>query len=137
MRKRRRTMHACEGGLAYYLVALRKPKTLHSRARNVSPPSHRRALEPRLQERADARERATALWYDACVEVPRMRHARPHFDFDLASRGFEFLGHADRVVAQDLVAAHVDQRRRQPGRIAVKRRGVMIARIGTFLQQRL
>src|SRR5215831_17766336 len=99
LRKRRRTMHACEGGLACYLVALREPKTLHSRARNVSPPSHRKASEPLLQERADARERAPALRYDTCVEVPGMGHARPHLDFDVASRRFQFLGHADRVVA--------------------------------------
>src|SRR5262245_28043825 len=74
-------------------------RTLHSRARNVSPPSHRKASEPLLQERADARERATALRYDACKEVPGMGHARPHLDFDVASRRFQFLGHADRVVA--------------------------------------
>src|SRR5215475_13878208 len=101
--------------------------TILTRA-DVSPPSQPRALEPLLQERADARERAPALRYDACVEVPRMGHARPYLDFDVASRRFQFLGHADRIVAQDLIAADVDQRRRQPGRVAVERGGVVIAR---------
>src|SRR5262249_28182752 len=67
---------------------------------------------------------------NAREEVPGVRHARPHFDLHLASRRAQFLGHPDGVVAQNFVAANVDQRGRQPSRVAIERRGVVIARIG-------
>jgi hypothetical protein len=56
--------------------------------------------------------------------VPDMRHARPYFELDLTGCSSHALGHAHGIVAQDLVAADLDQGRRQPGRIAIERRGV-------------
>ena len=58
-----------------------------------------------------------------------MRHARPHLQLDLAAGLSHPLGHAHRIVQQDLVAADLDQGRGQPLRVAVKRRGVRIAPI--------
>src|SRR5262245_27186909 len=87
--------------------------------------------DPLLQERADARDRMLAFRQNARVEMPGMRHARPHLDLDLASRRAQLVRHPHGIVAQDFVAADMDQRRRQAGRIAVKRRGVLMARVGT------
>src|SRR5438067_1307039 len=62
--------------------------------------------------------------------VPDMRHARPDFQRDLTPRLAHPLGHPRGVVAQDLVAADLEQRRRQSARIAVKRRDIRIAGVG-------
>ena len=59
-----------------------------------------------------------------------MRHARPDFEFDLASRPAHPLGHSHRVVAQDLVAADLNQSWRQAAGIAIERRDIGIAGIG-------
>ena len=84
-------------------------------------PANVPVLQPLLQEGADARDGITALRQDAREVVPSMRHARPYLDFDVASRPSQFVGHANGVIAQDLIAADVDQSGRQSRRIAIKR----------------
>jgi len=49
-----------------------------------------------------------------------VRHARPYFELDLTSGGAHPLRHAYGIVEQDLVA-DLDERRRQSGRVGVKR----------------
>ncbi len=61
--------------------------------------------------------------------MPDMEHARPHFEFDLAATCSQALGHSHRIIAQCLIAADMDESRRQARRIAVKWRGVGRARI--------
>src|SRR5262245_628933 len=71
----------CENGeglcvhatVVWLLTSSRCVKRKHDiRARaNIGPPSQPRALEPLLQERADARERAAALRHDACSTPSR------------------------------------------------------------------
>src|SRR5262249_12061006 len=84
-------------------------------------PANLPVLQPLLQEGADACNGVAALRQDAGEVVPGMRHARPYLDFHLTPCRPQFVGHADRIVAQDLIAADVDQRGGQSGRIAIKR----------------
>jgi hypothetical protein len=59
-----------------------------------------------------------------------MRHARPYFELDMTPRGTHAIGHAHGVIAQHLVAADLDDCRRQSGGIAVKRRDIGSAWVG-------
>jgi hypothetical protein len=58
-----------------------------------------------------------------------MEHARPRLEFDLTAHCSQALGHSDRIIAQCLVAADMNESRWQARQIAVKRRGVGRARI--------
>src|SRR5215472_4413565 len=82
--------------VVWLLTSSRCVKRKHDiRARaNLSPPSQRRASESLLQERADPRQRLTALRYDTCKQMPRVWHTRPHFDFHVGSRRLQSLGHS-------------------------------------------
>jgi len=62
--------------------------------------------------------------------MPDVRHARPYLELDLTSRFTHPIGHSHRVIAQHLVAADLNDRRRQTGRIAVERRDIGRARVG-------
>jgi len=59
-----------------------------------------------------------------------VRHTRPYFELDLTRRGAHSVGHAHRVIAQYLVAADLNERRREARRIAVERRHVRCPWIG-------
>src|SRR5690242_21873071 len=61
--------------------------------------------------------------------MPNMEHARPRLEFDLTAHCSQALGHSDRIIAQCLVAADMNESRWQARQIAVKRRGVGRARI--------
>ena len=61
--------------------------------------------------------------------MPNMEHARPRLEFDLTAHCSQALGHSDRIIAQCLVAADMNESRWQSRQIAVKRRGVGRARI--------
>ena len=63
-------------------------------------------------------------------DMPHVRHARPYFELDLTPGGAHAIGHPHGVVAQHLIAADLNDRRGQPGGIAVKRRDIGSARIG-------
>lgn len=95
-----------------------------------SPSSLGRAERLLPHEGADSRDRPTRLGQERHEGVPDMRHARPDFERDTAAGIAQPLGHPHRIVAQDLVAADMQQGRRQAPQIAVERRGVRVARIG-------
>ena len=59
-----------------------------------------------------------------------MRHPRPYFEFDLTSGGAHPLRHAQGIIEEDLIAADLDERGRQSGRVGIKRRRMRLARIG-------
>jgi len=67
---------------------------------------------------------------DPRPDLPGVRHPRPYFEFDLTSGGAHPLRHAHGIIEEDLVAADLDERRRQSGRVGVKRRRIRRARIG-------
>src|SRR6266852_5560261 len=85
-----------------------------------------------LHEGADTLDGGMRLRDDPCPQVPGMRHPRPDFELDPTSGGTHPIGHAHGIVEQDLVAADLDEGRRQTGRIAVERRCIGRARIGTI-----
>ena len=90
------------------------------------------------RESPDAGDGAARLRQHRREGVPDMRHARPYFQLGLAAGVAQSLVHAHRVVAQDLVAADLQEDRRQPGEIAIERRDVGQARVGAgeiFLRQ--
>jgi len=60
-----------------------------------------------------------------------MPHVRPHLDAHATTGGAHLLDDPHRVVAQYVVAADEDERGGQTAQIAVKRRGVRVARIRT------
>src|SRR5262245_61174022 len=71
-------------------------------------------------EAADALDRAARLRDDPGEHLPDMRHARPDLELNAATGGAQLVGHPHRVIAQDFVAAHLNQRGRQADRIAVE-----------------
>src|ERR1043165_8866252 len=70
-----------------------------------------------MQKFADSPDRLPPLRQRARSELPDMRHARPDLDHRVNARLAHPLAPVHRVVVQDLVAADLDQRGRQAGRI--------------------
>jgi hypothetical protein len=66
-----------------------------------------------LQERTDARDRRARFWQNARKHMPNMEHARPRLEFDLTAHCSQALGHSDRIIAQCLVAADMNESRWQ------------------------
>ena len=66
-------------------------------------------------------DRAARFGHHRGEKMPDVRHARPYFELDPASCVAHPSGHAHRVVAQYLVAAHLDDGRRQTRGFAVQR----------------
>jgi len=62
--------------------------------------------------------------------MPDVRQARPYFELHLTPRGTHAIGHAHGVIAQHLVAADLNEGRREAGRIAVEWRDIGSARVG-------
>src|SRR5258708_17536872 len=58
-----------------------------------------------------------------------MPHVRPYVDLDVTAGGAHFISYSYSVVAQHFITADENERRRQAGRVPVKRRGVRIARV--------
>lgn len=109
----------------------RDGSTIRYVARDGSAPSSvGRADRALPHEGTDSRDRPTRLGQVRHEGMPDMRHARPDFERDRAAGIAQPLGHPHRIVAQDLVAADMQQGRRQAPQIAVERRGVRVARIG-------
>src|SRR5262249_36257244 len=86
--------------------------------------------QPVLHERADARERGARFRQHAHQQMPDVPHARRDLELHVAAGGAHFLGHPRGIVAQHVVAADLDERRRQAARVAVERRRVRVTRIG-------
>ena len=78
---------------------------------------------------ADTLYRAPRLRHHRGEQMPYVRHPRPNFEHDLAAGGSHAIRHARGVVAQHLIAADLDQGRRQAARIAVERRSVGVTRV--------
>ena len=77
--------------------------------------------------RADARFRLG----DARTEdVPDVDHLRPHLEGDVDAGPRRAFREGDRVVAQDLDLADVDEQRRQSGRVGEQRRDQRLGRVG-------
>src|SRR5215470_1265680 len=83
-----------------------------------------------LHEGADALDGCSRFGKDSRPDLPGVRHPPPYFEFDLTSGGTHPLRHAHGIIEEDLVAADLDERRRQSGRVGVKRRRIWRARIG-------
>ncbi len=96
----------------------------------LRPRSLARSLQPGPHERADLSYRPARLGQHRPKQVPDMRHPRPDFECYFAAGSTQAIGHARRVVAQDLVAADLNQCRRQAPEIAVDRRCPGVTRIG-------
>src|SRR5258708_34529440 len=58
-----------------------------------------------------------------------MPHVRPYLDLDVTAGGAHFISYSYSVVAQHFITADENKRRREAGRVPVKRRGVRIARV--------
>ena len=80
-------------------------------------------------ELSETFDRLPCLRHYRGEQMPDMRHARPDFEFNPASCSVHPIGHSHRVVAQNLVASHLNDRRRKTHRVAVKRGGVRRPRI--------
>ncbi len=72
-----------------------------------------------IQEGADAVDRTACFRHDSRKQRPDVRHARPDLDLGATACCPQLVGHANGIVVQNLVAADQNQRRRQPGGIAV------------------
>lgn len=109
------------------------------RARRASAPrqgqgrnrlAHRLRLYLALHEGADALDGRSRFRKDPRPDLPGVWHPRPYFELDLTSGGAHPLRHAHGIIEEDLVAADLDERRRQSARVGVKRRRIRRARIG-------
>src|SRR5262249_54815514 len=92
--------------------------------------AHRLRRYLALHEGADALDGRSRARKDPRPDLPSVRHPRPYFEFDLTSGSAHPLRHAHGIIEEDLVAADLDERRRQSGRVGVKRRRIRRARIG-------
>src|SRR5262249_31448536 len=93
--------------------------------------AHRLRLYLALHKGADALDGRSRFWKNPRPDLPGVRHPRPYFEFDLTSGDAHPLRHAHGIIEEDLVAADLDERRRQSGRVGVKRGRIRRARIGT------
>src|SRR6516225_3684070 len=75
--------------------------------------AHRLRLYLALHEGADALDGRSRFRKDPRPDLPGVRHPRPYFEFDLTSGGAHPLRHAHGIIEEDLVAADLDERRRQ------------------------
>src|SRR6516162_10077832 len=89
------------------------------------------SVEPGLHEYGDPLDRSPSLWDDARVVVPAVRHAQPFLEFNFATGSAELFSHPDRIVAQDFIAADLDEQRRKSRCVPVKRRRIRMPRIGS------
>jgi hypothetical protein len=101
-----------------------------AKARGATVLAHRLRLYLALYEGADALDGRSRFRKDPRPDLPGVRHPRPYFELDLTSGGAHPLRHAHGIIEEDLVAADLDERRRQSGRVGVKRRRIRRARIG-------
>src|SRR5262249_22030317 len=92
--------------------------------------AHRLRLYLALHEGADALDGRSRFRKDPRPNLPGVWHPRPYFEFNLTSGGAHPLRHAHGIIEEDLVAADLDERRRQSGRVGVKRRCIRRAWIG-------
>jgi len=89
-----------------------------------------RRPDNRRYELSDTFDRLPCLRHYRGEQMPDMRHARPDFELNPASRSVHPISHSHRVVAQNLIASHLNEGRRKTRRVAVKRGGVRRPRIG-------
>src|SRR6516225_1365687 len=73
-----------------------------------------------LHERADVVDGRARFRKDPRPDLPGVRNSRPYLELDLTSGGAHPLRHTHGVIEEDLVAADLDECRRQPGRVGVK-----------------
>ena len=109
---------------------LRAPSRQRQKYRTHDRLAHRLRLYLALHEGANALDGRSRFWKNPRPDLPAVRHPRPYFEFDLTSGGAHPLRHAHGIIEEDLVAADLDERRRQSGRVGVKRRHIRRARIG-------
>jgi len=62
--------------------------------------------------------------------VPHVDHFGPHFQGDIDARGFGTFCDTGRVIEQNFGVADVNQQRRQPAQIGIKRREPWRLQIG-------
>ena len=74
-------------------------------------------------ELADSFDGLLTLGQEACEELPDVDHLGPNLKCYFNSGGACPMRGAGRVVEQDLVVADLDEQRRQPLKIRIKRRG--------------
>ncbi len=77
-----------------------------------------------VHELCNAGNRSLRFRHHAHAHVPNMPHVRPYLDLDVTAVGAHFISYSYSVVAQHFIAADENKRRRQAGRVPVKRRGV-------------
>ena len=110
--------------------AERETDLRRAKAKGATVLAHRLWLYLALHEGADALDGRSRFRKDPRPDLPGVRHPRPYFEFDLTSGGAHPLRHAHGIIEEDLVAADLDERRRQSGRVGVKRGRIRRARIG-------
>lgn len=84
-----------------------------------------------LRKRADPRDRAPRFRHERREGVPDMRHSGPNLERRVATRGAQAFCHPNRIVQQNLVAAHLNQGWGQSVQVAIERRSVWMARVRT------
>src|SRR5262245_3523079 len=97
------------------------PHRLGSRAPHVTIASPRFSVESGPHEYADPLDRSPSLWDDARVVLPTVRHTRPFLEFDLAASSTALFSHPHGIVAQDFIAANLDEQWRKSRCVPVKR----------------
>jgi hypothetical protein len=71
-------------------------------------------------KRSDTLDRLPCLWHYRGEQMPAVRHARPYFELDPTSCSAHAIGHAHRVVAQDLITSHLKDGRWETRGFAVE-----------------
>src|SRR5215471_13724917 len=117
-------------GPAWPWQSERETDLRRAKAKGATVLAHRLRLYLALHEGADPLDGRSRFRKDPRPHLPGVRHPRPYFEFDLTSGGAHPLRHAHGIIEEDLVAADLDERRRQSARVGVKRRRIRRARIG-------
>ena len=79
------------------------------------------SVESGLHEYADPLDRSPSLWDDARVVLPTVRHTRPFLQFNFTAGSTALFSHPHGIVAQDFIAANLDEQRRKSRCVPVKR----------------
>src|SRR5262249_6999414 len=119
-----------QGVPAWPWQAERETDLRRAKAKGATVLAHRLRLYFALHKGADALDGRSRFRKDPRPDLPGVRHPRPYFEFYLTSGGAHPLRHAHGIIEEDLVAADLDERRRQSGRVGVKRGRIRRARIG-------
>src|SRR5262245_30307572 len=118
-----------DSGLPQGWQAERETDLRRAKAKGATVLAHRLRLYLALHEGASALNGRWRFRKDPRTDLPGVRHPRPYFEFDLTSGGAHPLRHAHGIIEEALVAADLDERRRQSGRVGVKRRRIRRVRI--------